>query len=424
MYAEHEEARDDDRHPLRPAEQRLDDDRERVEVHARDQDRGEREEDRAEQVRRLVEAQQQELGDGADLRAVVEGHHHQAQEDHGGDGADPVPVHGVDAVLRAVGGHAEDLGGAQVGGDERQTGHPGGQRTPGEEEVEAGLHRAAGGEADAEDDDEVDRQDRVVEPVGGEPELRRQVHGRRGGRLCGELDMWGSRIHVQSLNTSLWCSLFGCGRVTRRGDCCGLMCLVLLNALIGYGWRSPDVKKTSTRLADGRELIYYDSRDDTVRDAVDRRPLDRTATTSEVRRDPLLGDAVAIASHRQGRTYHPPADECPLCPSEGDRLSEIPDSSYDVGGLREPLPLARRGLRSLRGRLLHLRPRRVLRRSDRGAGRAGPGGLDRPHRRAVASPLRGAGVLLREPRRRDRRHPRPSARPDLRVPLHHPAHAP
>ncbi|MEU8648430.1 galactose-1-phosphate uridylyltransferase [Streptomyces sp. NPDC048737] len=90
------------------------------------------------------------------------------------------------------------------------------------------------------------------------------------------------------------------------------------------------MKKTSTRLADGRELIYYDLRDDTVRDAVDRRPLDPTVTTSEVRRDPLLGDSVAIASHRQGRTYHPPADECPLCPSQGDRLSEIPDSSYDA----------------------------------------------------------------------------------------------
>ncbi|MFJ6393083.1 galactose-1-phosphate uridylyltransferase [Streptomyces sp. NPDC091972] len=90
------------------------------------------------------------------------------------------------------------------------------------------------------------------------------------------------------------------------------------------------MKKTSTRLADGRELIYYDLRDDTVRDAVDRRPLERTVTTSEVRRDPLLGDSVAVASHRQGRTYHPPADECPLCPSQGERLSEIPDSSYDV----------------------------------------------------------------------------------------------
>ena len=104
------------------------------------------------------------------------------------------------------------------------------------------------------------------------------------------------------------------------------MCLVLFD-----GWDGESgVKKTSTRLADGRELIYYDLRDDTVRDAVDRRPLERTVTTSEVRRDPLLGDSVAIASHRQGRIYHPPANECPLCPSEGDRLSEIPDSSYDV----------------------------------------------------------------------------------------------
>ncbi|MFH8221674.1 galactose-1-phosphate uridylyltransferase [Streptomyces sp. NPDC018057] len=98
------------------------------------------------------------------------------------------------------------------------------------------------------------------------------------------------------------------------------------------------MKKTSTRLADGRELIYYDLRDDTVRDAVDRRPLEPTVTTSEVRRDPLLGDAVAVASHRQGRTYHPPADECPLCPTRGGRLTEIPDSSYDVAVFENRFP--------------------------------------------------------------------------------------
>ncbi len=90
------------------------------------------------------------------------------------------------------------------------------------------------------------------------------------------------------------------------------------------------VKKTSTRLADGRELIHYDLRDDVVRDAVDRRPLDPISTMSEIREDRLLGDFVAIASHRNARTYHPPADQCPLCPSQGERLSEIPDSSYDV----------------------------------------------------------------------------------------------
>ncbi|MDH6226537.1 MULTISPECIES: galactose-1-phosphate uridylyltransferase [Streptomyces] len=90
------------------------------------------------------------------------------------------------------------------------------------------------------------------------------------------------------------------------------------------------MRKTSTRLADGRELIYYDLHDDVPRDAVDRRPLDATVTSSEVRHDVLQGDDIAVASHRQGRTYHPPADQCPLCPTRGDRLSEIPDSTYDV----------------------------------------------------------------------------------------------
>nr|WSZ96440.1 galactose-1-phosphate uridylyltransferase [Streptomyces sp. NBC_00857] len=90
------------------------------------------------------------------------------------------------------------------------------------------------------------------------------------------------------------------------------------------------MKKTVTRLADGRELVYYDSRDDAVRDAVDHRPLGPVATTSEIRHDVLLGDSVAIASHRQDRTYHPPADECPLCPSRDGRLSEIPEPDYDV----------------------------------------------------------------------------------------------
>jgi UDPglucose--hexose-1-phosphate uridylyltransferase len=98
------------------------------------------------------------------------------------------------------------------------------------------------------------------------------------------------------------------------------------------------VKKTSTRLADGRELLYYDSRDDAVRDAVDRRPLDPISTVSEVRRDPLLGDWVAIASHRQSRTYHPPADACPLCPSRDGRLSEIPAADYDVAVFENRFP--------------------------------------------------------------------------------------
>ncbi|SEG35384.1 UDPglucose--hexose-1-phosphate uridylyltransferase [Actinacidiphila yanglinensis] len=90
------------------------------------------------------------------------------------------------------------------------------------------------------------------------------------------------------------------------------------------------MKKTPTRLADGRELIYYDSADAVVRDAVDPRPLEPVATTTEIRFDRLLGDSVAIASHRQGRTYHPPADQCPLCPSREGWQTEIPAADYEV----------------------------------------------------------------------------------------------
>lgn len=91
------------------------------------------------------------------------------------------------------------------------------------------------------------------------------------------------------------------------------------------------MKRTSTRLADGREILYFDADDGAARAVVpDPRPLDASADSCEVRRDPLLGDAVVIASHRQRRTYHPPVDACPLCPSTEGRASEVPAPDYDV----------------------------------------------------------------------------------------------
>jgi UDPglucose--hexose-1-phosphate uridylyltransferase len=98
------------------------------------------------------------------------------------------------------------------------------------------------------------------------------------------------------------------------------------------------LKKTSARLADGREIIYFDSRDDVVRDAVDKRPLGETATASEIRYDPLLSEWTAVTAHRQGRTYHPPADACPLCPTRDGRLSEIPEPDYDVAVFENRFP--------------------------------------------------------------------------------------
>ena len=93
------------------------------------------------------------------------------------------------------------------------------------------------------------------------------------------------------------------------------------------------MKKTSNRLADGREIIYYDlstTAETVVRGAPDRRPLPPIETASEIRHDPLLDDWVGVTAHRNARTYHPPADECPLCPSREGRMSEIPEADYDV----------------------------------------------------------------------------------------------
>jgi UDPglucose--hexose-1-phosphate uridylyltransferase len=90
------------------------------------------------------------------------------------------------------------------------------------------------------------------------------------------------------------------------------------------------VKRTTIELADGRELIYFDERDDAVRDQPDRRELPPPPPASQLRYDPLTDEWVAVAVHRQTRTFLPPADQCPLCPSRGDRLSEIPAPDYDV----------------------------------------------------------------------------------------------
>ena len=99
---------------------------------------------------------------------------------------------------------------------------------------------------------------------------------------------------------------------------------------------------TAGRLADGREIFWFDS--DLPKgsgeidvgshgqrlDVTDRRHLPPTATTSERRWDPILREWVTVASHRQTRTFLPADDDCPLCPSTDDRLTEIPGGPYEV----------------------------------------------------------------------------------------------
>ena len=90
------------------------------------------------------------------------------------------------------------------------------------------------------------------------------------------------------------------------------------------------MKRTARRLADGREILYFDSDESRARDAEDRRDLPSQAPPSEMRLDPLTGEWITMAAHRQTRTYKPPAQLCPLCPSGPEHAGEIPDDDYDV----------------------------------------------------------------------------------------------
>jgi UDPglucose--hexose-1-phosphate uridylyltransferase len=98
------------------------------------------------------------------------------------------------------------------------------------------------------------------------------------------------------------------------------------------------MKRSTVRLADGRELIYFDERDDAVRQGPDLRELPPPPPASELRYDPLTDEWVAIAAHRQTRTFLPPTDQCPLCPSRPGRSSEIPAYDYDVAVFENRFP--------------------------------------------------------------------------------------
>ncbi|HVK21029.1 MAG TPA: galactose-1-phosphate uridylyltransferase [Actinokineospora sp.] len=90
------------------------------------------------------------------------------------------------------------------------------------------------------------------------------------------------------------------------------------------------MRRTARTLADGREILYFDDTSTAARTAVDPRDLAPAVNRSQIRRDPLTGEWVALAAHRQTRTYKPPAGLCPLCPSTPGSPTEVPEPGYDV----------------------------------------------------------------------------------------------
>ncbi|MDI7247779.1 MAG: galactose-1-phosphate uridylyltransferase [Bacillota bacterium] len=64
---------------------------------------------------------------------------------------------------------------------------------------------------------------------------------------------------------------------------------------------------------------------------------------SELRWNPLLAEWVVTATHRQERTYHPPADFCPLCPTRpGAYPTEVPAENYEIVVFENKFPSFRR----------------------------------------------------------------------------------
>jgi UDPglucose--hexose-1-phosphate uridylyltransferase len=92
---------------------------------------------------------------------------------------------------------------------------------------------------------------------------------------------------------------------------------------------SGGVFRTDLRLADGRQISYYDSKA-VSRSAIDQRNDKAQPGIGHLRLDPLVNEWIAVASHRQHRVFLPPKELCPLCPTVDGKLTEIPDKEYEV----------------------------------------------------------------------------------------------
>src|SRR5688572_26373945 len=64
---------------------------------------------------------------------------------------------------------------------------------------------------------------------------------------------------------------------------------------------------------------------------------------SELRWNPVLEEWVITATERQDRTFLPPADYCPLCPTRpGGFPTEIPAPTFEIAVFENKFPSLRR----------------------------------------------------------------------------------
>src|SRR5688572_27655490 len=101
----------------------------------------------------------------------------------------------------------------------------------------------------------------------------------------------------------------------------------------------------SITLPDGRYLSYYDFLEQDWTKVTGEHPnILQTPRIgddrgSELRWNPLLGEWLVTATHRQDRTFLPPSDFCPFCPAKNRPVDgEVPDAMYDIVVLENRFP--------------------------------------------------------------------------------------
>jgi UDPglucose--hexose-1-phosphate uridylyltransferase len=102
------------------------------------------------------------------------------------------------------------------------------------------------------------------------------------------------------------------------------------------------MQKLRFERADGRYVIFYgfDQPLPTILDADEQ---ERGADQIELRWNPLLGEQVIVSTGRQGRTFLPSADACPLCPTDepGTFTTEVPTATYELAVFENRFPSLR-----------------------------------------------------------------------------------
>lgn len=87
----------------------------------------------------------------------------------------------------------------------------------------------------------------------------------------------------------------------------------------------------------GRELLLYGRQPHDMQPLA-ALPAEPPASAPYLRWHPLLGEWVAYAGTRQGRTFLPDMSACPLCPADAGRLGEIPFANFEIAVFENRFP--------------------------------------------------------------------------------------